>query len=378
MKAWIARAGGQPPQLESVDVAAPLAGEVRVRIAASGVCGSDLHVLAGHSPVAQFPLVLGHEGAGVVEEVGPGVTSVAAGDHVVLALYGPCLACPNCLSGNPVHCNGPARIKAITGEMADGSTRLSSKGERVFPFVGSGTLAEEAVLRASQVVVVAPDIPLDVICLAGCGVTTGLGAVFNIAQVRPGETVAVVGCGGVGLSVIQGARISGAGQIIAVDTNPYKLELARGMGATDEVLLEDGLGGDLVEAINQCCPGGVDAAFEVVGNGDLVAAALAATRPGGRCVMVGSPPAGTKIPVDARVLFSERRLLGCTGGSNIPARDIPRIERLYRSGELELEGLVSQRFPFADAPDAFAAAQAGQVARAVVVMDPAQAQKGTP
>jgi S-(hydroxymethyl)glutathione dehydrogenase/alcohol dehydrogenase len=377
MKAWVARAGGQPPQLESVDVAAPLAGEVRVRLAASGVCGSDLHVLAGHSPVAQFPLVLGHEGAGVVEEVGPGVTSVVPGDHVVLALYGPCLACRNCLSGNPVHCDGPARIKAITGEMADGSTRLSSQGERVFPFVGCGTLAEESVLRASQVVVVAPDIPLDVICLAGCGVTTGLGAVFNIARVRPGETVTVVGCGGVGLSVIQGARIAGAGQIIAVDTNPYKLELARGMGATDEVLLEDG-GGGLVEAVTGRCPGGVDAAFEVVGNGDLVAAALATTRPGGRCVMVGSPPAGTKIPVDARVLFSERRLLGCTGGSNIPARDIPRIERLYRSGDLEMEALVSQRFSFADAPDAFAAAQAGQVARAVVVIDPVPALKGTP
>ncbi len=373
MKAWVARAGGQPPQLESVDVAAPLAGEVRVRLAASGVCGSDLSVLAGHSPVAQFPLVLGHEGAGVVEEVGPGVTSVAPGDHVVLALYGPCLACRNCLSGNPVHCNGPARIKAITGEMADGSTRLSSNGERVFPFVGSGTLAEEAVLRASQVVAVAKDIPLDVICLAGCGVTTGLGAVFNIAEVRPGETVAVVGCGGVGLSVIQGARICGAGQIIAVDTNPYKLELARGMGATDEVLLAEG---DLVGAINARCPGGVDAAFEVVGNGDLVAAALASTRPGGRCVMVGSPPTGTTIPVDGRVLFSERRLLGCTGGSNIPSRDIPRIERLYRSGALELEALVSQRFAFADAPAAFAAAQAGQVARAVVVIDPALAQKG--
>ncbi len=366
MKAWVARAGGKPPELESVDVAAPLAGEVRVRLAASGVCGSDLHVLAGHSPVAQFPLVLGHEGAGVVEDVGPGVTSVMPGDHVVIALYGPCLACRNCLSGNPVHCNGPARIKAITGEMADGSTRLSSHGERVFPFVGSGTLAEEAVLRASQVVAVGKDIPLDVICLAGCGVTTGLGAVLNIAEVRAGETVAVVGCGGVGLSVIQGARIAGAGQIIAVDTNPYKLELARGMGATDEVLLT---GGALVEAVNDRCPGGVDAAFEVVGNGDLVAAALASTRPGGRCVMVGSPPAGTKIPVDGRVLFSERRLLGCTGGSNIPARDIPRIERLYRSGALELEALVSQRFSFADAPQAFAAAQAGQVARAVVVMD---------
>jgi S-(hydroxymethyl)glutathione dehydrogenase / alcohol dehydrogenase len=368
MKAWVARAGGQPPQLETVDVAAPKAGEVRVRLSASGVCGSDLHVLAGRSPVAQFPLVLGHEGAGVVEEVGAGVASVAPGDHVVIALYGPCLECRNCLSGNPVHCNGPARIKAISGEMADGSTRLSSNGERLFPFVGSGTLAEHAVLRASQVVAVPPDVPLDVICLAGCGVTTGLGAVFNIAEIRAGESVAVVGCGGVGLSVIQGARIAGAGQIIALDTNPLKLGMARRMGATDAVLLD---GTTVVEAVASSCPGGVDAAFEVVGNGDLVAAALASTRPGGRCVMVGSPPAGTTIPVDGRVLFSERRLLGCTGGSNIPARDIPRIERLYRSGALDLEALVSQRFSFPDVPAAIAAAEAGQVARAVVVMDPA-------
>jgi S-(hydroxymethyl)glutathione dehydrogenase / alcohol dehydrogenase len=366
MKAWVARSSDEGPNLIDVVVAPPQAGEVRVRIAASGVCGSDLHVLAGRSPVAKFPVVLGHEGAGVVSEVGQGVTSVAAGDHVVVALYGPCMACSHCLSGELVHCDGLARIKAISGLMSDDSTRLTAGGEHLFPFVGSGTLAEEVVVRASQLVKIAKDVPLDVICLAGCGVTTGLGAIFNVAQVRPGESVAIVGCGGVGLSAVQGARIAGAAQIVAVDTNPYKLELAQQMGATDLVLLEEQ---DLVSAIQGVCPGGVDAALEVVGVPALVAAALASTRPGGRCVMVGSPPSGTTIPVDGRVLFSERKLLGCVGGSNVPARDIPRIVQLYRSGALLLDELVSQRFSLEEGAQAFAATEAGQVARSVVVME---------
>jgi S-(hydroxymethyl)glutathione dehydrogenase/alcohol dehydrogenase len=373
MKAWVARASEQPPQLEEVQVAPPQPGEVRVRIAASGVCGSDLHVLHGRSPVARFPVVLGHEGAGVVAEVGAGVTSVSEGDHVVLALYGPCLACSHCLTGDLVNCNGLARIKAISGLMADDSTRLSVNGDALYPFVGSGTLAEEVVVRASQLVRIEPDVPLDVICLAGCGVTTGLGAVFNVAQVRPGETVAIVGCGGVGLSAVQGARIAGAGRVVAVDTNPYKLELATQVGASDTVLLADG--DDLTAAITSAVPAGVDVALEVVGIPALVAAALAATRPGGRCVMVGSPPAGSTIPVDGRVLFSERKLLGTVGGSNVPARDIPRIVQLYRSGALLLDELVSQRFALADADRAFAATAAGEVARSVVVMDPALAGK---
>jgi S-(hydroxymethyl)glutathione dehydrogenase/alcohol dehydrogenase len=366
VKAWVARAGGEAPKLEDVVVAPPQPGEVRVRIAASGVCGSDLHVLAGRSPVAIFPVVLGHEGAGVVVEVGGAVSSVAPGDHVVLALYGPCLACRHCLAGELVHCDGIPRVKAISGLMADGSTRLSHGGEPLHPFVGSGTLAEEVVVRASQLVKIEKDVPLDVICLAGCGVTTGLGAIFNVAQVRPGESVAIVGCGGVGLSAVQGARIAGAAQIVAVDTNPFKLELAQQMGATDLVLLEEQ---DLVSAIHSVSPGGVDVALEVVGVPALVAAALASTRPGGRCVMVGSPPSGTTIPVDGRVLFSERKLLGCVGGSNVPARDIPRIVDLYRSGALLLDELVSQRFSLEDGAKAFAATEAGQVARSVVVME---------
>lgn len=223
-------------RIEEVEVDDPREGEVRVRLVASGVCGSDLHVLHGRSNAASFPLVLGHEGAGVVDAVGPGVEGLAEGDHVVVALYGPCHACPSCGRGRFVHCSGPARVQAILGRMGDGSTRLrTADGQPLHPMVGAGTLAEYAVTRAAQVVKVDDDLPLDVLCLAGCGVTTGLGAVFNIAQVAPGDAVAVVGCGGVGLNVVQGARISGATTIVAVDTNPSKLDLARRLGATHTI-----------------------------------------------------------------------------------------------------------------------------------------------
>jgi S-(hydroxymethyl)glutathione dehydrogenase / alcohol dehydrogenase len=374
MRAVVARAAGAPPRVEDVQVEGPRAGEVLVRIAASGVCGSDLHVLRGRSPVARYPCVLGHEGAGVVADVGAGVGSVRTGDHVVVALYGPCLACRHCLAGDPARCDGPARMRAIGGEMADGSTRLSAGGAPLYPFVGSGSLAEQVVVRESQLVRVGPDVPLDVICLAGCGVTTGLGAVFTVARVAVGDSVAVIGCGGVGLSVIQGARISGAGRIVAVDINPAKLGLAERLGATD--VLSPAAGADVTAALAEVLPGGVDVAFEVVGDPALVAAALAATRPGGTCVMVGSPPPGSTIPVDARVLFQDRRLLGCVGGGNVPARDIPRVVELYRSGALALDELVSSRFTLDEVADAVAALSAGEVARAVVVVD--GAGRGTP
>jgi S-(hydroxymethyl)glutathione dehydrogenase/alcohol dehydrogenase len=231
--------------------------------------------------------------------------------------------------------------------------------------VGVGSLAEVAVLRDDQVVRIDPSIPLDLVCLAGCGVTTGLGAVFNVADVRPGESVAVVGCGGVGLNVVQGARIAGASTIVAIDTNPKKLALARELGATDAV---DPSGSTVADAVRSVVPRGVDAAFEVVGVAQLVADTFLATRAGGRCVMVGSPPAGEPIPIDGRALFGERRLLGTTGGSNVPARDIPRIARLYEQGLLVLDTLVSARRPLDDFAESIAETQRGDVARSVVVM----------
>jgi S-(hydroxymethyl)glutathione dehydrogenase/alcohol dehydrogenase len=365
-QAVVVRNVADGPRLEEIEVDPPGPGEVLVRLAASGICGSDLHVVHGRSVIDAFPMVLGHEGAGVVEAVGDGVTSVTAGDHVVLALYGPCGDCDQCRTGRFVLCDGTARVAAISGRMADGGTRMRlADGSTLFPMVGIGSLAELAVLRVDQVVAVDPAIPLDVICLAGCGVTTGLGSVFNVADVRPGESVAVVGCGGVGLNVVQGARIAGAGPIVAVDTNPKKLELAQRLGATHA---SDPSDGGVAAAVRSVVPRGVDVAFEVVGVPALVAEAFLSTRPGGRCVMVGSPPAGEPIPIDGRALFGERRLLGTTGGSNVPARDIPRIARLYSEGRLDLDTLVSARRPLDDFASSISETERGEVARSVVVM----------
>jgi S-(hydroxymethyl)glutathione dehydrogenase/alcohol dehydrogenase len=365
-QAVVVRSVSDGPRLEEIEIDPPGPGEVLVRVAASGICGSDLHILHGRSVIDAFPMVLGHEGAGVVEHVGDGVTSVAAGDHVVLALYGPCGTCEQCRTGRFVLCDGTARVAAISGRMADGTTRMRlDDGATLFPMVGIGSLAEHAVLRADQVVAVDPAIPLDLICLAGCGVTTGLGSVFNVADVRPGESVAVIGCGGVGLNVVQGAHIAGASPIVAVDTNPRKLELATRLGATHAV--DPGDRG-IVAAVHDVVPRGVDVAFEVVGVPALVAETFLATRPGGRCVMVGSPPAGEPIPLDGRALFGERRLLGTTGGSNVPARDIPRIARLYAEGLLDLDTLVSARRPIVEFASSIAETERGEVARSVVVM----------
>lgn len=365
--AAVVRTRGGPPEVTEVEVAPPGPGEVRVRIAASGICGSDLHVLDGSSPVANPPLVLGHEGAGVVDAVGPGVTSLAAGDHVVVALYGPCRRCEPCVTGDIARCRGADRVAAISGLMADGSTRIRDAAGPLHPFVGIGSLAGFVVVRESQAVRIDPAMPLEIACLAGCGVTTGLGAVFNTARVQPGSSVLVVGTGGVGLSVVQGARLAGAARIVAVDPHPGRRALARELGASHTV---DPSTTPMDEAVRALEPNGVDVAFEVVGDTQLVAAALAATRAGGTCVMVGSPPGGSVIEIDARTLFDGRRLLGCVGGDNIPHRDIPRVVALHRRGDLHLDALAAARFPLEGITDAIAGMSAGDLARAVIVVEP--------
>jgi S-(hydroxymethyl)glutathione dehydrogenase/alcohol dehydrogenase len=229
---------------------------------------------------------------------------------------------------------------------------------------GAGSLAELSVVREAQLVKIDPDIPLDLACLAGCGVTTGIGAALNIAQVTPGSCAAVIGCGGVGLNVIQGARIAGAARIIAVDTQRSKLDLASDLGATDCVLIESGE--SITEAIKALVPSGVDYAFEVVGHTPLVTEAFDATRTGGTTVMVGAPAPGTKVTIDSRILFSDRKLLGCMGGGNIPARDIPRIMRHYQQGSLNLEKLVANRIPLDQVNEAFDALRTGATVRTIV------------
>jgi S-(hydroxymethyl)glutathione dehydrogenase/alcohol dehydrogenase len=365
MRAAVLHEFGRPLAIEDVAVEEPRAGEVLVRLAASGVCRSDLHAQHGRSPVARLPMVLGHEGAGVVEQVGSGVAGLAVGDPVVIALYGPCGACRDCRSGRIERCASETRRNNMFGLMPDGSTRLSLGGEPVHPMVGAGTLAEYSLVREAQAVAIPPDVPLELACLIGCGVTTGVGAVLNVARVAPGSSVAVIGCGGVGLNVVQAARLAGAARIVAVDPQTTKLDLASDLGATDLVPIEPGQ--SAAEAIQQRVPGGVDFAFEVVGSPALVREALLATRAGGMAVMVGSPPDGAELVIEARQLFWDRALVGTVGGGNVPQRDIPRIAELYRAGKLELAKLVSQRLPLERANEAFRALEEGKLARSLVV-----------
>jgi len=368
MRAAVMHAPNRPLVIEDVSVESPRAGEVVVRLAASGVCRSDLHALHGRTTFIAPPMVLGHEGAGTIEAVGPGVAGLAKGDPVVIALYGPCGQCGECRAGDVARCWSETRVHNMNGRMPDGQTRLSLRGQAVTPMVGAGTLAELAVVREAQVVKIDRDVPLDLACLAGCGVTTGVGAALNVAEVRIGSSVVVIGCGGVGLNVIQGAKIAGASRIIACDTQREKLDLAADLGATDGLLAGTGAGedADLVAAIQRLVPGGVDYAFEVIGRPEIVRTAFAATRLGGTTVMVGSPPAGSELSIDARALFSDRRLLGTLGGGNVPARDIPRLMKLYKQGRLDLAKLVSQRLPLDRVNDAFAALERGEGARTVI------------
>lgn len=367
MRAAVMRAVDEPLEIVDVDVEAPRAGEVLVRLAASGVCRSDLHALEGKSPVSRPPMVLGHEGAGVVEAIGPGVEGLEPGDAVVIALYGPCGQCADCRSGDITNCWSETRTHNMYGRMPDGTTRLSIAGEPIAPMVGSGSLAEQAVVREAQLVKIDPRIPLDLACLAGCGVTTGIGAALNTARVAPGSTVAVVGCGGVGLNVIQGARIAGAGRILALDVQTAKLDLASDLGATECVQVEPGE--HVGEVIRDRVPKGVDYAFEVIGSTEIVSQVFEATRVGGTTVMVGAPAPGTTIEIDSRTLFGDRRLLGCTGGGNVPARDIPRIMQLHLAGKLSLEKLVSQRLPLERVEEAFEALRVGELARTVITLE---------
>lgn len=364
MRAAVMHESNRPLIVEDVQVDAPRAGEVLVRLAASGVCRSDLHAWHGRTAFVVPPMVLGHEGAGTVEAVGPGVASVAPGDPVVIALYGPCGQCGECRVGDVTRCWSETRVHNMHGRMPDGTTRLSLRGRALTPMVGAGTLAEQAVVREAQVVKIPRDIPLELACLAGCGVTTGVGAVLNVAEVKVGSTVAVIGCGGVGLNVVQGARIAGAARIIACDTQREKLDLASDLGATDCVEVAPGL--DLPAAVAKHVPGGVDYAFEVIGRAEVVREVFRSTRIGGMTVMVGSPPPGSEISVDGRMLFSDRRLVGTTGGGNVPARDIPRLMGLYQQGRLELAKLVSQRLPLERVNEAFAALERGEGARTVI------------
>jgi len=363
MRAAVLEQFNAPLVVRDVEIDAPHGGEVMVRVAAAGICGSDLKAIDGKSPVTpHLPLIPGHESAGVVEEVGPGVTSVRPGDHVIVAMTGPCGRCGHCRAGRFARCDGPTRA-SIMGLMTDGTTRLTVDGEPARPFIGVGAFAEYVVVNEQMVVKIRDDAPLDTASLLACGVITGVGAVVNSARVEPGSTVAVVGCGGVGLNVVQGARLAGAATIVAVDVVLDKAQLACEFGATHVVVPENG---DLTEAVLAVVPGGVDYAFDATGVQGILTSAFNATRDGGTTVMVGSPPSAAPIEIPPQKLFFSRTLRGCSGGDAVPARDLPMLVDLWMSGRLDVSSLITDRVPLAGVNDAIERVRAGKVARALV------------
>lgn len=364
MRAAVLRAPGQPLSVETVELAAPRQGEVEVRIAASGVCGSDLHQILGeyHLPL---PCVPGHEGAGVVERVGPGVAGLAVGDHVVLLWRSPCGHCAHCLSGRPALCPHAAEVRR-RGVLPEGTSRLSAGDQTVHHFLGVSCWAEYAVLPVSAVVRIPEEVPLEYAALVGCAVVTGVGAAWNAAALRPGQSVAVFGCGGVGLNILQGAALAGAHPIVAVDAQPAKADLAVTFGATHFV---DGRRAEALEVVRELTGGGADVAFEAVGLPGLIETALAATRPGGQAVLVGVAPEGAAARFDPQLLVQQEKVIrGCIYGSAQPARDIPKLLQLFSAGRLRLQELVGRRHGLSAINQAVAEMRSGVVAR--VVIDP--------
>jgi S-(hydroxymethyl)glutathione dehydrogenase/alcohol dehydrogenase len=342
----------KPLVIEEIDIDEPGPGQVMVKTVSSGVCHSDLHQIEGLWP-SEFPVVLGHEAAGIVERVGEGVTYVQAGDHVVMNFIPFCGACRYCQSGRPVLCT---KGRGAANHLHKGSQRINV-------FISVSSFAERMVAPESGVVKVREDAPLDKLGIMGCAVATGVGAVLNTARVEAGSTVAVIGMGGVGLNVVQGAALAAAGCIIAIDVLERKLEMARQFGATHFV---NAAKEDAVEAVRALTGGGADYAFEVVGRPEAVSQAFDMVHGGGEAVMVGLSPVGSKTSIDTQGLLSEKVLKGCTYGSIRPRVDISRYVDLYMAGRLKLDELVSRSYPLEGINEAFAAMKAGEVARSVI------------
>jgi Zn-dependent alcohol dehydrogenase len=362
-RAAICRELNKPVVVEEISVEPPRRGEVTIKLGACGVCHSDLSATNG-TLAMQLPLILGHEAAGEVVEVGEGVSSLAVGDHVVSSFIYMCGECRFCLGGRPVLCIEQG--KAIT-TLPDGSVRTRDvKGNPLNIFSGCGVMAEYATMHLDNLVKIDPKIPFDRAALVGCAVTTGVGAVFNTAKVAPGSSVAVFGCGGVGLNVIQGARIAGAERIIAIDTLEVKTEMGRQFGATDVLTVKPGE--DVTKALKKMTGGGPDYAFECVGNGELAAAAYKAIRRGGLAVVVGVAKPGDSTAVRTMTLpFEEKTLTGSYFGSCVPRIDFPRMLALYMAGKLKLDELITRRYSINEAPQAFADLESGKNARGVIV-----------
>lgn len=360
--AVVCRELGKPVKVEQITVDSPQRGEVMIRVAACGVCHSDLSATNGTLPL-RLPLILGHEAAGEVIEVGENAAGLVPGDHVISSFIYMCGKCRFCAMGRPVLCLEQG--KAVNS-LPSGTLRThDSRGGTLNVFSGCGVMADYATLSVENVVKIDRTIPLDRAALVGCAVTTGVGAVFNTARVTPGSSVVVFGCGGVGLNVVQGACIAGAGRIIAIDTLPAKLELAKQFGATETLLAERGQ--DIVKAIKTLVSGGADYAFECVGSGELAALAYRAIGRGGLAVIVGIAKPDDSTSVRTLTLpFEEKTLTGSFYGSCVPRIDFPRLLSLYTAGRLKLDELITQRYRIGDAPQAFADLESGKNARGII------------
>ena len=365
-RAAVAREAGQPLQIEEVDVAAPKAGEVLVRIVATGVCHTDAYTLSGADPEGLFPAILGHEGGGVVEDVGAGVTSVKPGDHVI-PLYTPeCRECSFCLSGKTNLCQ---KIRATQGQglMPDGTSRFSANGESIFHYMGTSTFSEYTVLPEISLARINSEAPLDKVCLLGCGITTGIGAVLNTAKVQPGSSVAVFGLGGIGLSVIQGAVMAGAERILAIDINPDKFEMARSLGATDFVNPAE-FDEPIQEVIVDITDGGVDYSFECIGNVNIMRAALECCHKGwGESTIIGVAGAGQEIATRPFQLVTGRVWRGTAFGGVRGRTELPGYVDRYLAGEIKIDEMVTHTMGLDEINDAFDLMHEGKSIRSVIL-----------
>jgi S-(hydroxymethyl)glutathione dehydrogenase / alcohol dehydrogenase len=361
MKAAVLREVNAPMTIEDVTISKPRGREVLVRVEAVGLCHSDLHVIDGGWP-NPLPCVLGHEVAGVVEQVGPEAHTVKPGDHVIVCLTFHCGHCGECHSGNSHRCLTPEAQRG-----ADQPARLTRGDERLDQYMKIGGFAEQVLVHESGVVPIRRDVGLDKVCLIGCGVTTGFGAVINTAKVRPGETVVIIGCGGVGLAAVNGAAVAGAGRIVAVDRVAGKLDMARQFGATDVI---DASTTDVAAAMKELTGGlGVPHAIEAIGRKDTIELAYRILGKGGRATIIGMTPPDLKIEISAASLLREQGIQGSLMGGVRNSIDIPRYVDLYMDGRLKLDQLVSRTRPLTEINEGFADMKAAEIARTVVTFE---------
>lgn len=366
VKAAVAHTAGAPLTIETVDLDGPALGEVLVEIKATGICHTDEFTLSGADPEGLFPAILGHEGAGVVVDVGPGVTSLKKGDHVIPLYVPECRQCEYCISEKTNLCQS-IRVTQGQGVMPNGSSRFSLGGKKLFHYMGTSTFANYTVVPEISLAKIREDAPFDKVCYIGCGVTTGIGAVINTAKVEPGANVVVFGLGGIGLNVIQGARIAGANMIIGVDLNPAREQLARKFGMTHFVNPKE-VEGDLVPYLVNLTKGGADYSFECIGNVDVMRQALECCHKGwGVSVIIGVAGSGQEIKTRPFQLVTGRVWKGTAFGGAKGRRDVPKIVDWYMDGKINIDDLITHKLALADINRGFELMHAGESIRSVVV-----------